>query len=74
MICPVCKIKNLTSTVEYHGASATAKAWMPRYDELGNLENSDPNTLTQSYSCSLGHTFVVKTTKGNRETIITTNS
>lgn len=55
MKCPVCQEKGLKSNVYPGGGQSTLMGFTPYYDEEGNYHIHDPNTITFSYSCSLGH-------------------
>lgn len=59
MKCSVCQEKGIKSNV-YPGASfSTAMGFTPYYDENGKYHLHDMNTMSTSYSCSLGHRWSV---------------
>ena len=60
MICPICKFKKIKSIVKPHGGSSTAMYCSPYYDENGNYHNHDLNIISESYSCSNSHHWVLK--------------
>ena len=60
MKCPIC-VANGTKSKVYEGSSfSTLIGSHPFYDEDGVYHDHDPNTHSDYYSCTLGHSFSVK--------------
>ena len=58
MKCPECEKQGLKSNV-FHGSGSTTDMYCPEfYDEEGKLHHHDMNTITQSFNCSNGHSWV----------------
>jgi len=63
MRCPICEGAGQVSKVYCHGGGTTLMAYTVYYDEDGVLHDHDPNTHTDSYSCSEGHAWTEKRIK-----------
>jgi len=63
MICPECKKLGLKSKIFIGLSYTTALNGSQFFDEEGRFHDHDPNTTTTSYSCSNGHSWIVKSNK-----------
>ena len=64
MICPQCEAAGERSRVYSGGTEVTLLDAHPYWDEDGVFVNNDPNTRTQSFSCSNGHNWRATTLRG----------
>lgn len=61
MICPICKVMGLKSTLRDNGGMTTCVAYFPFYDEDGNYHSHDGNNISNEYFCSNKHRFLICT-------------
>lgn len=61
MICPICKVIGLKSTLRNTGEMTTCMAYFPFYDEDGNYHRHNSNDISNDYFCSNGHRFYIIT-------------
>src|SRR5271156_4585541 len=59
MICPECQAQGQKSRVTSHGGSTTLIYYPPYYDEAGIYHHHDMNVVTESFSCSNDHRWVI---------------
>jgi len=61
MKCEQCVEEGTKSRVTDRGSSKTLLGGSPSYyDEEGVYHHHDPNKITTAYTCSNGHTFVIR--------------
>lgn len=58
MKCPECEASGQRSTVTPGVMSITAMMYHEFYDEDGMYHRHDPNTRSESFTCSNGHSWV----------------
>ena len=64
MICPQCETAGERSRVYPGGTEVTLLTASQYWDEDGVFVEDDPNTRTQSFSCSNGHNWRTHTLRG----------
>jgi len=55
--CPFCEEEKKTSRLHVGASCSTLAGYEPYYDENGKFHNHDGNRVTQTTSCSNGHSF-----------------
>lgn len=58
--CPECEALGVASLVCAGTAATTLIGWWPYHDDAGRYHSHDPNRHARSYSCSKGHSWVVR--------------